>query len=82
MNFGKPHRGVSRTLLLSFIGLGTVVVLVLALSINLLGPVPPRTVVMSTGSEGGDLVRRKLMQRPGNAPRRADALATTNPDRR
>jgi hypothetical protein len=80
MHFGEPHRGMSRTLLLSVIGLGIVVVLVFALTIKLLGKVPPRTVVMSTGPEGGDLVRRRLMQRPGNSRQRAGALATTSTD--
>ena len=42
MKFGKSHKGVSRTLLLSFVGLGIVVVLAFALTIKLLGPVPPR----------------------------------------
>lgn len=82
MRFGTQHRGVSRTLLLSFIGLGIPVVLVCALTIKVLGPVPPRAVVMSTGPEGGDLVRRKLMQRPGNLPQRAGVLAPMSTDRR
>jgi len=81
MNFGKSHRGVSRTLLLSVTGLGIVVVLVFALTIKLQRKVRPRNVVMSTGPEGGDLVRRRLMQRPGNSRQRAGALATTSTDR-
>jgi hypothetical protein len=80
MNFAKAHRGVSRTLLLSLIGPGIVVLLVIAPTIKLLGPVPPRAVFMRTGPEGGDLGRRRLMQRPGNSRQRAGALATTSTD--
>ncbi len=70
MKFGKSHKGVSRTLLLSFVGLGIVVVLAFALTIKLLGPVPPRVVVMSTGAEGSDyhefgLRYRELLARSG-----------------
>jgi len=80
MNFGKAHGGGNRTLLLSFIGPGIVVVLVFALTIKLLRKGPPRTVCISTGPEGGDLVGRRLMQGPGNSRQRAGALATTPTD--
>jgi hypothetical protein len=47
MHFGEPHSGMSRTLLLSFVRLGILGVLEFGLTVKLLGPARPRTVVLS-----------------------------------
>ena len=66
----EPRRETSRLLLLIWSVVAAAFVLVVAATIKLLGPVPPRTVVMTTGPEGGDyhqfgLRYRELLARSG-----------------
>jgi TRAP-type uncharacterized transport system substrate-binding protein len=61
---------MNRLLLLIWAAVGALFVLVVAGTIKLMGPVPPRTVVMTTGPEGGDYYQfglryRELLARSG-----------------